>query len=176
MNRDFEYINMQKFLNIARQGNLLREQDEMTQPNVMQDKGAELQSKVMDADNEGKKITLDNNKQATVVADVQEVDERIISGLQQILNGYLQAINNFVTSVDLITVHIGDSSLVVTVKVTMDDNQPATLNVNSETQDVQLKYDNFLKLSEKNLNMMTASFRYFNATLMTQLQGTVTIQ
>jgi len=187
MNHDFEYINMKSTIDRFRSGlGLLKEeinpnqeggnnQGVPAQPNVMDNKDSELQQRTVNQDNSGKKITLDNNKTATVVTDSQELDEKMTSGLQQILNGYLEAIQGSVTNTDLITVHIGDSAMTITVKVMMSDNQPATISVNSESQNIQLKYDNFLELNQKNLALMTQTLKYFNPNLMSDLQGAISI-
>lgn len=169
---DFEYISMRTMLERSRKG--LLNEDVYSNPHVIGNQDQELQQKSLDdGNNTDKKITLDNNQTATVVSDVDELAGNITVGLQTILNGFMEAIQGTINNIDMISVHIGDSAMVITVKVTMDDGQPLIFNINSESQSVQVKYDNFLELTDKNVMLLGSVKNYFNPKLMSQLQGAV---
>lgn len=171
MAKDIYYTDMKEMISRVRRGAQLINEETQPNPNIVSDKGEELKNQVMNSENEGIMLTLDQNKEATIIADAQSIDENIKIFLQQKLNGYIKTVGSFTTSIDKITVHIEDSSLLITIQVIMDGNQPAVLNVNTAKQDIQLKYDNFLQLTEKNINFMKASTNHFNPALMSELTG-----
>ena len=163
---DYEYRSMKRMLT------KLRLNEEINNnPNVVGDKGGELDDKVLTSDNHDEKITLDNNIDAKVISDLEDLPSNIINGLQSVLNNLINAMQGSVNNIDLLTVHISDTTMVITVKVTMTDNQPMVFNVNTMNQSVQCKYDNFLELTPKNIQLLTQVKQYFNPKVMSQLQG-----
>lgn len=168
MAKDIDYQNMKRMIANLRDPLLLEE--------VLGDKSGMLQQQVMDANNDDKIIQLDNNKTAKVITDANEdVPDRILNGLETVLNGFIEAIQGAVTNIELMTVHMGDSSMVIMIKVVLVDGQPASLHIDSESQHIQLKYDNFLALDDENVRFIAQAKNYFNPRLMSQLQGVVTI-
>jgi hypothetical protein len=167
MEKDNDYILMKKMIDNMRNPILTEE--------ILNDKSAQLQQHVMDANNEDQSITLDNNKVAKIITDANvEVSDRITTGAQQVLNEFMMAVQGTVTDIELMTVHIGDTSLVITIKVVLKDGQPATIHIDSQSQHIQLKYDNFLALDDENVKFITAAHNYFNPKLMGYLQSAVT--
>lgn len=170
MRYDHEYISMSKMLKKSR--SLLTE-DVQNNPHVLGDKSAELADKTMNSQNDDQKLSLDNNMEAKIISDLGELGETISTGLQSILNGFIEAVQGTITNIDLITVHIGDSAVVITIKSTMTDNQPIIFSINSSNQSIQAKYVNFFELTDKNIALLMRIKRYFNPKLMSQLQGVV---
>jgi len=163
---DYEYRDMKTMID------RLRLNEEMANnPNVVGDKANELQSSVLTADNHDEKITLDNNITASIISDSQELASNITAGLQSVLNNLISAIQGSINNIDMLTVHIGDTTMVITVKATMTDNQPIVFNIDSVKQSVQAKYDNLLELTPKNLQLLAQVKQYFNPKVMSQLQG-----
>lgn len=171
---DYEYIKMKKMLeNMRRAGEILNEEIQPN-PHILGDKSGELETAALQTDKDSKKISLDDGKEATIVTDDNnELPGNITLGLQTILNGFMTAINGTVLQVDMVTVNIGDSSVNIIIKLIMEGEQSLTVDINSATKDVQLKYDNFLKLSDETQQMVDSIKRYFNPKLLTQLQGLV---
>lgn len=171
---DYEYIKMKTMLeNMRRAGEILNE-EEQPNPHIVGDKGGELETAALQTDKDSKKISLDNNKEATIVTDDnRELAGNVTLGLQTILNGFIEAMTGSIIQVDMITVNVGDTAVNVIIKLIMDGEQPLTVDVNSATHDVQLKYDNFLKLTDQTQQMVNGIKRYFNPKLLDQLQGLV---
>ena len=168
---DFEYVSMKKHMDSMR---MVLKEEQYNNPHTIGSQDSELSDRALNSQNDDKKISLDNNQTASVISDSQEeLASNITAGLQTILNWFMEAIQGTVNNIDLMTVHIGDSSMVLTIKVTMQDNQPMVFNINSANKSVQAKYDNFLEINEKNLGMLTSVYRYFNPQLMGHLQGAV---
>ena len=163
---DYEYRSMKRMLT------KLRLNEEIANnPNIVGDKTSELKDTVLTADNNDEKITLDNNLDAKIISDSKELPSNVINGLQSVLNNLINAIQGSINNIDLLTVHISDTTMVITIKVTMTDNQPMVFNVNTVNQSVQSKYDNFLELTPKNLQLLAQVKQYFNPRVMSQLQG-----
>jgi hypothetical protein len=170
-NHDFEYVSMKKHMDSVRK--VLKE-EQYNNPHIIGNQDTELSDRSLNSQNDDKKITLDNNQTATVVSDSQdELAGNITMGLQTILNGFMEAMQGTVNNIDMMTVHISDSAMILTIKVTMQDNQPMVFNINSANKSIQAKYDNFLEINEKNLGMLTSAYKYFNPQLMGHLQGAV---
>lgn len=166
----YESTSMRKMIDRTREG---LNEEQYHNPHILGNKDSELSTKVMDSDNYDKKISLDNNMEATVVSDGGELAENITTGLQTVLNGFVEAIRGSVTNTDLISVHVGNSAVVITVKTTLEGGMPVVFNINSSNQSVQIKYDNFLELTDKNMQLMQQVKQYFNPKLIAQLQGVV---
>lgn len=164
MGKSHEYVDMKKMLNHMR--------DEKRINEVVGDNMGDLENNVMDSDNKDMTITLDDNKTAKIIMDNNtDIPQNILGGLETVLNGFITAIQGTVSNIELITVHLGDASMVITVKVNLQDGQPATIHVDSESQHIQMKYDNFFVLDDPNVRFMTQAKNYFNPRLMSQLQG-----
>jgi hypothetical protein len=146
-------------------------EEQFNNPNVIGDKSSELKDTVLSANNNEDKITLDNNLDAKVISDSNDIPSNVINGLQSVLNNLITAVQGSINNIDLLTVHISNTTMVITFKVTMTDNQPMIFNINTVNQSVQAKYDNFLELTPKNLQLLTQIKQYFNPRVMSQLQG-----
>ena len=165
MQKDKEYMDMKKWI-----GNM---RDETLIENVLGDKLHELDNEVLDNDKNDTTITLDNNLTAKVISDSKGISTNITQGLETILNGFITAIQGTITTIELITVHIGDTSMNITINCVLHDGHGIALHVDSESQNIQMKYDNFLILNNENVQFMSQCKNYFNPKLMSQLQGAI---
>ena len=179
MQKDKDYMDMKKWIGNLRDVTLvesvLKEEGdpEERQPNHMSNTMEKLDNEVLDTENSEKTITLDDNKTAKVISDNNSIPENVIHGLEVTLNGVINALQGTVANIELITVHVGDSSMVITIKVNLQDGQPATLHVDSQSQHVQMKYDNFFVLNDHNLQFIVQAKNFFNPRVMSQLQGAI---
>lgn len=168
---DFEYVSMKKHIHGFREA---LNENQFNNPHIIGSKDSELSDRALNTQNSDKKITLDNNQKATIVSDSQgDLAGNITLGLQTVLNGFMEAMQGSVNNIDLMTVHISDSAMIITIKVTMTDNQPLVFNINSSNKSIQAKYDNFLEITDKNMQMLNSAYKYFNPELMNHLQGAV---
>lgn len=163
MNHDFEYISMKEMIDRSRKGLGLLNEEVGANPNILGDKDPELQQKTLDSNNTDEKITLDSPpNEAVIIGNVQQgVSDKIKIGFQSILNKYLELMSDSILRADRISIKINDTSVQLTIVVIMKDDQPATILYDTQSGKVQLKYENFLELSQENVNMMAKTAQYF---------------
>lgn len=172
MNHSPDSFLMREMLNRTRKS-LLTEEEGYDNPNIMGSQDTALQDKTVNSYKNDHKITLDDNKSATLISDGGELSNEVTTGFQQILNGFIQAIQGAVSDIDKISINIGDTAVVMMIKAIMKDGQSIVFHVNSQTQKIQAKYDNFLELSMENIKLLAQVMQYFNPKLMSQIQGTI---
>lgn len=159
MGKDVEYVDMKRMIANLRNPLLLEE--------ILGDKSAELERNILNNDNAGKKITLDSNVNANIISDSnEEADPYIVTELQKMLNGFIDAVQGTLNNIEIITVHLDKTIMRITINVMLIDDQPASLHISSENTIPQLKYDNFLALTPENVKFIMAVQAYFNKEIM----------